>query len=107
MDLSTIYIKFSSGDYPYPSSLREDLSLMFQNCFTYNTSPKSLAHIAGKSLQAYSDSQWAQLNLDFYEPEKTEFFLYADTAVKEANDHHQERMEEVHGISEQIYISDC
>jgi len=39
MDLSTIYIKFSSGDYPYPSSLREDLSLMFQNCFTYNKNP--------------------------------------------------------------------
>lgn len=86
MDLSTIYIKFSSGDYPYPSSLRQDLSLMFHNCFTYNTSPKSLAHIAGKSLQAYSDSQWAQLNLDFYEPKRAELSPDAETAVKEAND---------------------
>jgi Bromodomain len=68
MDLGTIHDKLANHQYPTPRDLLADLTLMFDNCYTYNHDPANVVHLMGRSLQAHLSKQWAELHLDWYQP---------------------------------------
>jgi len=54
MDLSTIQSRMDLGVYEQPEAFREDVKLMFNNCYTYNK-PDTQVYVMAKSLERYFD----------------------------------------------------
>lgn len=60
MDLATIKRKLDDGEYLTASEFREDLRLMFRNCYTFNP-PGTDVHELGKKLEALFEQKWAEM----------------------------------------------
>ncbi len=60
MDLSTIQSKIDMHVYESPEQLKDDVKLMFTNCYTYNK-PETQVYVMGKKLEQYFDGHYAKL----------------------------------------------
>lgn len=63
MDISTIKSKLDNNVYSSPEEFHKDVTLMFNNCYTYN-SPDIPVHQMGKELQRYFENLYADLPSD-------------------------------------------
>ncbi|KAM0680357.1 transcription initiation at TATA-containing promoter protein [Glugoides intestinalis] len=60
MDISTIKQKLDSRVYTSPEEFKDDMQLMFENCYTYNQ-PDSVVYTMGKELQRAYESIYAEM----------------------------------------------
>ncbi|KAJ3025764.1 hypothetical protein HDV00_012499 [Rhizophlyctis rosea] len=60
IDLSTIKRKLDEGEYDSADDFKEDMELMFRNCYTFNL-PGSDVYNAGKQLQAAFHQKWKEI----------------------------------------------
>ena len=70
MDLSTIKKKLDNGDYEGVADFEQDIRLMLNNCFTFN-SPGTDVFELGKQLERLFDAKWAEMPDFSLIPEKT------------------------------------
>lgn len=59
MDLSTISTKLNAGEYTHPKQFQQDMELMFNNCFKFNTNGTPV-HVQGKQLKSLFQSEMAK-----------------------------------------------
>ncbi|KAF5402566.1 Bromodomain-containing protein 2 [Paragonimus heterotremus] len=60
MDLSTVKMKFESGQYHSKYEFADDIRLMFSNCYKYNGEDSDVAKV-GKQLQAIFEESFAKV----------------------------------------------
>ena len=60
MDLSTIRRKLDDGDYDTPEQFKDDIVLMFRNCYTFNPVGSDV-YDAGKKLEYAFNERWKAL----------------------------------------------
>ncbi|PKS10898.1 hypothetical protein jhhlp_002656 [Lomentospora prolificans] len=59
MDLSTISAKLNAGEYSHPKQFQQDMDLMFNNCFKFNTAGTPV-HMQGKQLKSLFQSEMSK-----------------------------------------------
>ena len=69
MDLSTVEKKLSSQSYKSPNEVKEDIILMFNNCYKFNGMEAQVSKM-GMDLQKYFEKEWEKLP-----KEVSKFFL--------------------------------
>lgn len=67
MDLSTIQTKMETGVYESAEQFKEDVKLMFENCYTYNK-PDTQVYVQAKQLEKYFDGHFAKLPTELAAP---------------------------------------
>lgn len=67
MDLSTIQSKIDQSLYDSADMFKDDVKLMFNNCYTYNK-PDTQVYGMAKALERYFDGYFAKLPLDLTTP---------------------------------------
>ncbi|KAJ3299441.1 hypothetical protein HK104_008947 [Borealophlyctis nickersoniae] len=60
MDISTIQRKLNEGKYETASAFRDDMKLMFGNCYTFNP-PGTDIHDCGKKFETFFDRKWSEI----------------------------------------------
>ena len=60
MDLSTIEKKISSNSYKAPNQVKNDVTLMFNNCYKFNGMEAQVSNM-GMDLQKYFEKEWEKL----------------------------------------------
>jgi bromodomain-containing factor 1 len=67
MDLSTVEKKISSHTYKTPNEFKDDITLMFNNCYKFNGMEAQVSKM-GMDLQKYFEKEWEKL------PKEVRFF---------------------------------
>ena len=62
MDLYTIGLKLENNQYTSAEEFREDVNLIFYNCYTYNDVNSVNFHL-GKALESFFDEKWNKTSI--------------------------------------------